>query len=183
VPLLPESLTLRGEGVMLRDWREPDARAIAPVCGDPDVCQFTTVPWAYTLADARAWIARLQVRRRSGTGLTLAITNNDEDLPIGSVSLVRFSDAGLEAALGYWLAPAVRGQGLAIRAARLLSGWGFRELQLERIELAILPDNTASQAVADGLGATREGLRPDSHEADGRRWDMVIYSLTAHPPH
>jgi hypothetical protein len=33
---------------VLRDWRLGDAPALASVSGDPDVCRFTTVPWAYT---------------------------------------------------------------------------------------------------------------------------------------
>lgn len=175
---LPDSLTLRADGVVLRDWRQDDAPALESVCGEWDVCQFTSVPWEYTQAAARAWIRRLQERRSAGTGLALAVTRVGEGRPVGSVNLVRFSEDGLRAALGYWVVPEARGQGLAVRAARVLCGWGFRELVLERIELAIRPGNTASHAVVARLGATCEGLRVDSHEAGGRRWDMIIYSMT-----
>lgn len=175
--LLPESLTLRGDGVVLRDWQDRDAPAIEPVCGDPGVCQFTKVPWEYTPEGTSAWIGRLRERRSAGTGLALAITTMEDDRPVGNVNLVRFSSDGREAALGYWLTPAGRGQGLATRASQTLCTWGFRELRLARIELAILPENSASHAVATRLGAVHEGLRPDFRGADGRTWDMIIYSL------
>lgn len=168
------------EGLVLRNWRENDAPALETVCGDVDVCQFTTVPWTYSPADARAWIRHLEQRRSSGTGLALAITRAGEDRALGNVNLVRIGDDGCQAALGYWVVPTARGQGLASAAARLLCSWGFEQLALERIELAILPGNTASQHVAERLGATHHGVRRDSHQAAGRRWDMVIYTL--HPP-
>jgi ribosomal-protein-alanine N-acetyltransferase len=182
MPPLPQSLTLRDERVVLRDWQERDAPAVEPVCGEWNVCQFTSVPWQYTPAAARAWINRLRRRRTSGTALALAIMRQADDPPVGNVNLVRFSPDGREAALGYWLVPAARGQGLAARSARMLCAWGFRELQLQRIELAILPENVASHAVAERLGATREGVRSGSHEAGGQSWDMVIYSLAPSLP-
>lgn len=181
MPALPESLTLRDDGVVLRDWREEDAPSLEPVCGDWEVCQFTSVPWAYSPSEARAWVRRIQERRSSGTGLAMAITRECDDIVVGNVNLVRFSGDGREAALGYWLIPAARRQGLASRAARTLCSWAFHEMRLTRIELAILADNPASHGVAERLGAAREGTRRDSHPAGGRSWDMVIYSLRPAP--
>jgi ribosomal-protein-alanine N-acetyltransferase len=175
---LPETLTLYDRDLVLRDWQGCDAPALKPVCGDWDVCQFGSVPWTYSFEEASAWIARLHARRTNGSGVALAITRREQASPVGNVNLVRFNPDGREAALGYWLVPAARGQGVAVRAARLLCAWGFRELGLARIELAILPGNAASHAVAERLGARQEGLRMASHEAEGRHWDMVIYSLS-----
>lgn len=125
------------------------------------------------------WVQRLQNSRSAGTGLALAITRNDDEAALGNVNLVRFSDDGQQAALGYWLVPSARGHGLATAAAKILCAWGVEQMNLVRIELAVLPDNAASHRVADRLGAAREGLRRDSHEAGGRKWDTVIYSLSA----
>src|SRR5690349_16681974 len=35
---LPEELRLEGDRVILRDWRDEDAPALEPVCGEWDVC-------------------------------------------------------------------------------------------------------------------------------------------------
>jgi RimJ/RimL family protein N-acetyltransferase len=174
---LPESLTLSDGNVVLRDWRPGDAPALRSICGDPDVCRFTSVPWTYERAAATDWVVRVRDGRSTGTTLALAIAELDADLPVGNVNLVRFSADGRNAALGYWLVPAARRRGLATRAARLLCGWGFEHLGLRRIELAILPGNAASQGVAERLGAQARGLRRDSHRAAGRAWDMLIYEL------
>jgi RimJ/RimL family protein N-acetyltransferase len=114
--MLPESLRLHDEDLVLRDWAAQDALAIEPVCGEWNV-------WVYTPSAARAWIDRQRDRRLSGSALALAVTVND--LPAGNLNLVRFSDDGREATLGYWLLPAARGRGLAARSARMLCAWGF----------------------------------------------------------
>ncbi len=178
MPSLPETLSLRGRGVVLRYWREADAPALESVCGDWDVCRFTSVPWSYSEGEALAWVIRQRDKRERGAVLALAITEDGrQEGAVGNVNLVKFSDDGRGAALGYWLIPDARGRGLASRAARLLVDWGFEALGLARVELAILPGNLASRQVAERLGAKDEGLRRGSHEAGGRQWDMQIYSL------
>lgn len=178
MPPLPETLTLHGASVQLRDWQESDAPALETVCGDWDVCQFTSVPWSYSLAAATDWIVRNREKRSRGEVLSLAIAEPNRGAAVGNVNLVRFSADGQQAALGYWLVPSARGRGLASAAATTLAAWGFETMGLKRIELAILPDNIPSRRVAERLGATPEGLRQESHEAGGRQWDMDIFALS-----
>jgi ribosomal-protein-alanine N-acetyltransferase len=173
---LPDGLRLEGDRVILRDWRDEDAPALEPVCGEWDVGAFTSVPWDWSEAGALEWIERQRGKRAAGTVLALAIQGRDDDRALGNVNLARLD--GGEAAIGYWLVPEARGRGLATAAASLLVDWGLREHGLERIEFAILPENLASQRVAERLGATPEGIREHSHEAEGRAWDMTIWSLT-----
>lgn len=176
-PAFPEELTLRGGGLLLRDWSDEDASALRTICGDPDVCRFTSVPGTYSPDAARAWVGRIREQRLAGNGIALAILAPGAVDVIGNVNLVRFSPDRREAALGYWLVPVARGKGYATAATRVLCTWGFEELGLRRIELAILPTNRASRRVAERLNARHEGLRRDSHEAEGRPWDMEIYTL------
>ena len=49
---------------------------------------------------------------------------------------------------------------------------------LGNVNLAILPENRASQRVAKSVGATPEGIRERSHQAEGRAWDMTIWALS-----
>ena len=179
MPELPAGLTLDDGVVALRPWRAADAPALATVCGDPDVCRFSTVPWAYTRAAAEGWVARQEAKRLAGIGLSLAVTRVGEDVALGNVSL--HGVGGGVATLGYWLVPAARGRGLATAAARLASGWALARPGTERVELPILPGNLASRRVAERLGAVSEGLRVGSHIAEGRAWDTVVYVLEPGP--
>jgi RimJ/RimL family protein N-acetyltransferase len=178
---LPEELRLEGDRVVLRDWRDEDAPALEPVCGEWDVCAFTSVPWDWSKAEALGWIDRQRHKRAAGTVLALAIQGRDDDRALGNVNLAGLGDGGRQAAIGYWLVPEARGRGLATAAASLLIDWGLHEHGLERIEFAILPENLASQRVAERLGANPEGIRERSHQAEGRAWDMTIWSVTPGP--
>ncbi|MBS1891921.1 MAG: GNAT family N-acetyltransferase [Actinobacteria bacterium] len=175
---LPDQLRLESDRVVLRDWCDGDALALEPACGEWDVCAFTSVPWSYSEAGALEWIERQRRKRAAGTVLALAIQGREDPHALGNVNLAGLGDGGREAEIGYWLVPEARGRGLAAAAVSLLAEWGFEELGLERIEFAILPENIASQRVAERLGASPEGIRERSHQAEGRAWDMTIWSLT-----
>jgi RimJ/RimL family protein N-acetyltransferase len=163
--------------VALREWRPDDAPALEPMCGGPDWDpRYTSLPAEWSEPAAQAWIEKLRRRRCAGTAVALAVTPVGEDAPVGNVNLVRFSDDGSSAALGYWLAPAARGRGLATAAARLLSRWGFDELGLERIELLVEPQNGPSRRVAERLGARPDGARPHpDHPGDA---PLLAFELT-----
>jgi len=79
--------------------------------------------------------------------------------------------------MGYWLTERARGRGIATDAVRLLAGWAFGVLRLDRLELMIHPENTASQPVAERCGFTREGfLRSHMLKRNsGERRDSVVY--------
>jgi RimJ/RimL family protein N-acetyltransferase len=79
--------------------------------------------------------------------------------------------------------PAARGRGHATRAIRLVSGWAFRELGTERIEARTDPENLASQRALQKAGFTREGLERGSRAVQGRRRDMICWSLLPSDPH
>jgi RimJ/RimL family protein N-acetyltransferase len=175
---LPDELRLESDRTILRDWRDEDASALEPVCGEWDVCAFSSVPWSYSKAGALEWIDRQRRKRAAGTVLALAIQGPEDDRALGNVNLAGLADGRRDAAIGYWLAPDARGRGLATAAVSLLAEWGFDQLGLARIEFAILPENVASQRVAERLGASPEGIRERSHQAEGRAWDMTIWSLT-----
>ena len=174
---LPDELRLEGDRVILRDWRDSDAPALAPVCGEWDVCAFTSVPWKYSEHEALVWIERQRQKLAAGTVLSLAIQAPDDKRALGNVNLAGLDDGGREAEIGYWLVPEARGRGLATAATSLLIDWGLQTLDLDRIEFAILPENLASQRVAERVGATLEGVRERSHRAEGRWWGMTIWSV------
>jgi ribosomal-protein-alanine N-acetyltransferase len=171
-------LTLRDGSLVLRGWTAADGPALAPVCGDPDVCRFTSVPWEYSPDAARQWVERQTAHHAAGTAIVLAVVRAAGGPPVGTVNLGAFSDDGACASLGYWLLPTARGQGLATRSAWLLCDWGLEHLGLERIELAILPENVASQSVAERLGARPEGMRPPDGRQSRHDPSMVIYAIS-----
>jgi RimJ/RimL family protein N-acetyltransferase len=60
---------------------------------------------------------------------------------------------------------------------RLISGWGFDALRLERIELLAATRNPASQRVAERAGFTREAVLRSHTITGGERQDMVAFGM------
>ena len=79
--------------------------------------------------------------------------------------------------VGYWLLPEGRGGGRATRALRLVSRWALSQRDVARVELGAAPENTASQRVAERCGFQREGVHRSYQVIDGRREDVVSFSL------
>ena len=67
------------------------------------------------------------------------------------------------------------------RALRLITDWALGELGLERVELHIDPENTASIRVAERCGYVREGVLRSLHFKEDIRADMVDLFAAARP--
>ncbi|MHB9108357.1 MAG: GNAT family N-acetyltransferase [Armatimonadota bacterium] len=82
--------------------------------------------------------------------------------------------------LGYWLGEAYQGKGLVTLGCRALIHHAFANLGAYRIEIGTALENTRSQAVAERLGFTPEGIRRESYPVNGQYLDVQVYSLLAH---
>ena len=85
-------------------------------------------------------------------------------------------EGGPQVEIGYKLARAVRGRGLAAEAGRACLAAGFDELGLERIVAVADPDNVASRRVMKKLGMTLMGR--------GRHYgsETVLYEIRRTAP-
>ncbi|WP_051795820.1 GNAT family N-acetyltransferase [Streptomyces sp. NRRL S-87] len=74
---------------------------------------------------------------------------------VGACGLYRHEDTPADAfEIGYWLHPAATGRGVAVRAARALTGVGFRLPGVEQLLVVHEPGNHASAAIPPRLGFT-----------------------------
>lgn len=180
-PTRPPEPPLSDGVVTLRPWRAADVPALVAACSDPELARWLdTVPQPYTEASARAYLAYCDRGWRGRGGETpLAIADAETDEPLGSCGVHWLDiDQGL-AEVGYWVAPAARGRGVATRATRLVAEWVLGRLRLERLQLRADPLNEASCRVAERAGFTREGVLRSARFSprQGRRVDIAVYSL------
>ena len=79
--------------------------------------------------------------------------------------------------LGYWVRQTSQRRGAATEAIRALSAFGFRELSLGRIEIAVATENTASLGAARKAGAVNEGIARNRLRLHDRFTDAHVLSL------
>ncbi|WP_415952072.1 GNAT family N-acetyltransferase [Streptomyces sp. KLOTTS4A1] len=154
---------LKGDGLVLREWRDEDLDAMIAIFDNEQVAVHTPLPTPFGQAEAEAHLARSREQQAAGTHLRFAVTTDGEQ-PLGESMVNR--EAGT---LGYAIAPEHRGQGLAVRATLLLTAYAHEELGLRELRLQIDADNIASQAVARACGYRQVEEESEWIEAKGRR--------------
>lgn len=137
---------------MLRPWHEADAPALAAAWSDPEIARWTGVPAQRDAASALRWIRGDDDRRAHGLSLDLVL--EVDGAIAGEVGLVGIDVVTRTAEIGWWVAPAHRGQGLASRAAALLAGWAIEELCVDTVLARCATANPPSGAVARAAGFT-----------------------------
>jgi len=174
--LATKAARYRTASVRLEPFTEAHLEAVSGLLDDPAVLRFTRVPEPVPDGFAATWLARYEEGRRDGTRELFAVVGegDGEFLGVGAVPVIDREAATLE--LGYVVAPAARGRGVATAALRLLTEWAFSEAGAERIELLIGVDNDASKVVAERAGYVRDGVLRSAYLKQGRRQDTELWS-------
>ena len=161
--------------VRLRMHADADLERVAAASLDPEVLRWTRVPDDNNADAMREWIGDW----RSGPGgeLHLIIVDAGSDEFLGATGIVRYERDERRCEIGYWLAAEARGRGIATRAVRLLAGWIFAGLPVDRIGIAAERGNDASCAVAERCGFRFEGILRSWLVIKGTPRDTAMYSL------
>ncbi|WP_328444462.1 GNAT family N-acetyltransferase [Streptomyces sp. NBC_00386] len=173
MPSFPERIELSGEGLVLRDWTETDLTAMPELFDHPDIAYWTPLVSPFDAAAARARLDRDRQFRAEGTVILLAITV-DGGAPLGEVMLRRAPE-GTE--IGYAVGPAHRGQGLAVRAVRVMAAYAFEQMGAEQVILELEAENAASVAVATKAGFTLLDVPLITGEEKGRPFTLQTWGL------
>jgi RimJ/RimL family protein N-acetyltransferase len=169
---------LRGERVELRYAAERDIPEILIAHqDDPDL----HVRLGYDRPPSGAELGRRTegeaAERDLGIGVRFSIVEPPADTCRGQVDVHRVDWDNLRAELGVWVAPQVRGRGLAAQALVLVGRWLCDQCGLARVELLTEPGNQAMVAAARAAGFVEEGLLRAYVRERGRRVDLTILSL------
>ncbi|HET7733261.1 MAG TPA: GNAT family protein [Paludibacter sp.] len=96
------------------------------------------------------------------------------------VGLVGFKDTdsdNMKTEIGYWLSESYQHKGIITRSCKKLIEYAFDELKMNRIQLKAATGNIKSQAVAERLGFTREGIERQGELHTRGFVDLVVFGL------
>jgi ribosomal-protein-alanine N-acetyltransferase len=182
----PSSLELVGRRITLRplvasdfdQWRDVRKRSHdwlvkwepKPIPGQPDAAD-----------DRRVFAARCGARdreRQLGSGYGFGIFVGSEfagEINISSIQRGPFQNAYV----GYWIDQHHAGHSYVPEAAVLVFRFGFEDLALHRLQIAIIPRNARSHRVAEKLRLRNEGTAERYLEINGLWEDHVRYAITS----
>ena len=138
--------------------------------GQPDVVE-----------DKDAFAVRCSARQRErqlGTGYGFGVFvdgNFGGEVNLSSVQRGPFQSAYV----GYWIDEKLAGNGYTPEAVVVLLRLVFDELHLHRVQIAIIPRNSASRRVVEKLKIREEGVAQRYLEINGNWEDHVRYAITS----
>jgi [ribosomal protein S5]-alanine N-acetyltransferase len=186
----PDSMStpmmVHGRRVLLRplnlhdfdDWREVRRRCTdwltkwepQRLQGQPD-----------TVEDRQAFSGRCSVRMREiqlGTGFGFGIFVDGKfggEININSIQ----RGAHQSGYIGYWIDEKIAGNGYMPEALVALLQFSFEQLMLHRVQISIIPRNTASRSVVTKLSLRDEGVAERYLEINGTWEDHIRYAITS----
>lgn len=168
------------EQIAVRPFTAADADAFYAAVRTSIASLSYWMPWctpAYSLQDAQAWMAHCQDGWQSGTAFPLGIFDLASGQVLGGTGIHDVNPAYRMGSLGYWVGTPHTGRGVARAAARMAADIGFKELALTRLEIVVLLHNTASQHVAQAIGARKECDARNRLYFNGVAEDASVYAL------
>ena len=173
--LRPPDPMLADEAIRLVPLAREHEPGVDALVREEDVRAYTRVPTDAPAGFAATWLGRYEEGWRDGSRAGFAIVTLEGEF-VGMAMFVQLEHQGRQGEIGYVVAPAARGNGVATRAVRLLTEWGFSELGLERIELWIDTTNAGSERVAERAGYVREGVLRSYWFKEEIRRDFGVWS-------
>lgn len=172
-----ESIT--SDRLRLRPVQASDLPDLMAVNGDPAVTSFLPYATWRSMADAEAWLTRMEALAATGSALQLVIVRSVDAKVVGTALVFKFDEASRRVELGYVIGRAHWRQGyakeaLAALVSHAVAGWGIR-----RFEAEVNPDNQGSNALLRSLGFVHEGHLRERWVAKGRAYGVNVYGLLA----
>jgi ribosomal-protein-serine acetyltransferase len=166
--------------VSIRKYKESDAEAFQAAVLDSFGHLSPWMAWCtpdYSISDARAWASSAASTWRDGTDYRFVVEDAETAQILGSVGFNQIVSQHKVGNLGYWIRESAINRGVCTTAARQAVQYAFQELGFHRIEIHILIDNHASNAVAVKLGATYEGTFRNKLFHNGSSLPAKCYSI------
>ena len=136
------------------------------------------LPWVdgtQSLEDTKTFIKESMQQNSDGSRLTTFILSNG--LLAGSLGVVHFNRDHRRCEIGYWLREDLQGLGIMTRACRSFIDFLFKNKQMNRLEILVLPKNGKSRAVPLRLGFKSDGILRKALRMYDSYHDVEVFSL------
>jgi len=146
---------IKTERLFLRKIEELDCNAILFLRSDETVTKFIERPEnrkTKNKADAIKFIKEINDAFEKNKSISWGITLKNNSKIIGSICLWNFSKNNKIAEVGYDLDPKFQGKGIMGEALKMIIGYGFEELKLDKIEAFTHKENKSSKRLLEKNG-------------------------------
>jgi len=171
-------MELTGSTFTLRSWRTEDAASLQKYADNRNISAwlFDRFPSPYTLQDAVDFI---NLKKDQNPVTNFAIVVNGE--VAGVIGLDMREDVYRKTPLlGYWLAEDYWGRGIMPEAVKLVTAYGFEQLDMICIQANVFGGNNKSMRVLEKAGFVKQGIAAQSAIKNGQVVDEHRFAI--YPP-
>ncbi|WP_050918313.1 GNAT family N-acetyltransferase [Vibrio campbellii] len=130
-----------------------------------------------TLKDAQDFLLATRLNWVKTEAFGFGVYERESNSLVGMAAVNELYHTFNMASIGYWVADRYQRKGYAQESIRSLAEFCFAKLNLTRVEIVCDPDNTASQALIESVGAQNEAIARNRFIFHGKPKDGVVYSL------
>jgi RimJ/RimL family protein N-acetyltransferase len=171
------SPALDGRLVRLRAREQADLSRLNEMFNDPDVLAGLTFPFPQSMAGIREWAERTRADRTNATFVIETLQGRDT---IGVCSLENIDPRARASVFGIWVGKPFWNEGYGTDATRTCCRFGFRYLNLQRIELTVYAEtNPRAVRAYEKVGFKHEGTLRRAQFIGGRYRDVAVMGLLA----
>ncbi len=171
---------LEGKSVRLRGFELNDAPKILEHFNDIEIRRFMDMPAPHSQEQEEQWIRNTWDARKTGRGHYYAIEHKKSTQLVGGCALFNIEKINRRGELmivlynkEYW------GQGFGTEALQLLLQFGFKHINLNKVDLFTHDTNKRAQRVYEKLGFKPGGRRRQASYFEGTYHDLLYYDLMA----
>ena len=164
--------------LLLRQFNDSDLENVFLGLSHPQVIKYYGVHFN-TLEDTKKQIQWFSDIEKDGTGIWWAVCSADNSIFYGAAGLYYFDRKDKKAELGFWLMPEFWGRGIMSESLPLAMLFGFKEMNLARIEAEVETENEQSKRVLEKLKFTSLQTKKNCEIKNGKYISLDVYTLDA----
>jgi ribosomal-protein-alanine N-acetyltransferase len=169
---------LQTERLILRELNECDAKILFEYWSDNEVTRHMNIDAFTDICGAKEMIKVLNTLFKEKQAIRWGIYNKELDCLIGTCGY----NSGLKqevyvGEIGYELGSQFWGNGFMAEALSCILNYGFKTLNLNRIEAYVMLENQRSVILLEKLGFQKEGILREHGHYKNSFWDEYIFSL------
>lgn len=162
-------------GVALRKIQKEDAETLVSLANNVKIAQNLRdgFPSPYTFDDALKFIDDAQ-----SVQPTKRFCIEKDGIYVGNIGLHPQDDIyRMNAEIGYFIGEPYWGQGIATQAVKMITAYGFNQLNIHRIFAGVFSYNDASRKVLENAGFEFEGRSKEAVYKKGKYYDELRYAI------
>ncbi len=164
--------------LILRKIQLQDKQDIFDITSDHSVVKYTsTLEFTKSITDVELLINIMTERYDKDLPTRWVIFHKGDKKVIGICGFYDYVPMYARAELGYALSRAYWGKGLGTEAAQAVVDFGFKNMNLNRIEATCDPENRASSHILEKVGMKYEGILRQHIFKDGKYCDRKMYAI------